>query len=53
MQRNHHLTVKLIGDLFFENKTYDKAEKYYQEFLKLENSTKLAGEFTENLGKSK
>ncbi|GES68794.1 hypothetical protein SCEPF1_0021005300 [Saccharomyces cerevisiae] len=48
--RNHHLTVKLIGDLFFENKTYDKAEKYYQEFLKLENSTKLAGEVHGKLG---
>lgn len=48
--RNHHLTVKLIGDMFFENKAYDKAEKYYKEFLNLENSTNLTGEVYGKLG---
>ncbi|CAI4037799.1 hypothetical protein SMKI_04G1330 [Saccharomyces mikatae IFO 1815] len=48
--RNHHLTIKLIGDLFFEHKTFEKAEKYYREFLKLENSTKIAGEVYGKLG---
>ncbi|CAI4059427.1 hypothetical protein SUVZ_04G1380 [Saccharomyces uvarum] len=48
--RNHHLTIKLIGDTFLKNKAYDKAEKYYKEFLKLENNTKLAGEVYGNLG---
>ena len=48
--RNHHLTIKLIGDTFLKNKAYKKAEKYYKEFLKLENNTKLAGEVYGNLG---
>ncbi|CAI4057485.1 Mss2p SKDI_04G1390 [Saccharomyces kudriavzevii IFO 1802] len=48
--RNHHLTIKLIGDFFLKNKAESKAEKYYKEFLKLESNTKLAGEVYGKLG---
>lgn len=49
-QLRHPLTVKLTGDLTFKNNDLINAEKYYKDFLALEDDTFLAGEVYGQLG---
>ncbi|SCW01903.1 LAFE_0E09802g1_1 [Lachancea fermentati] len=46
----HPLTIKLAGDLALKKKDYTNAERYYKEFIALEDDTFLAGEVYQQLG---
>lgn len=49
-KRNHHLTLKLTGDLALKAGDSSQAESYYNRFLELEPDTFLAGEVYGQLG---
>lgn len=49
-KRNHHLTLKLLGDLSLKSGNDEEAKKYYFKFLQLENATYLSGEVYGKLG---
>lgn len=50
LQLKHPLTVKLSGDLCMKNSLQQQAEKFYLDFLELENDTFLASEVFKQLG---
>lgn len=47
---NHALTTKLSGDMCLENGLQQQAEKFYLDFIKLQNDTFLASEVFKQLG---
>lgn len=47
---SHPLTIKLSGDLCLKNEMNDQAEKFYYDFLELEDDTFLASEVFKQLG---
>ncbi|KAH9198735.1 hypothetical protein LQ764DRAFT_227684 [Zygosaccharomyces rouxii] len=49
-KKNHHLTMKLLGDLSLKSGNDTEACKYYLKFLDLEDRTFLAGEVYGKLG---
>ncbi|QLQ78011.1 hypothetical protein HG537_0A02580 [Torulaspora globosa] len=49
-KREHHLTLKLTGDLALRSGERSRAAEYYRHFLKLEDDTYLAGEVYGQLG---
>jgi len=51
LEIKHPLTIKMSGDLCVQNQMIQQAEKFYQDFLKLENDTFLASEVYKALGK--
>lgn len=49
-QKEHHLTLKLTGDLALRGGDSSQAVRYYRHFLRLEDDTFLAGEVYGQLG---
>ncbi|GAV51743.1 hypothetical protein ZYGR_0AF02140 [Zygosaccharomyces rouxii] len=49
-KKNHHLTIKFLGDLSLKHGNDSEALKYYLKFLELEDRTFLAGEVYGKLG---
>ncbi|CDR42050.1 CYFA0S08e03026g1_1 [Cyberlindnera fabianii] len=50
LKLKHPLTVKLSGDLCMKGERLEQAEKFYLDFLQLENDTFLASEVYKQLG---